>query len=119
MSRRIRFLLMCLIALALPVQGIAAATMLHCDHAQHAAATVASNPRHDHRHDHAAHKAAVAEKASCSACAACCLGAGITAPHVVLPAPLAAFTVLHAAAEPAWVGTILAVPKRPPRHLLA
>lgn len=106
---------MWLVALALPVQSIAAVTMLHCDHAHHAAQMDAGA----HHHDHAAHKHATAEKTGCSACAACCLGAGIVAPRVVLPAPLALVAVLHAADEPTWAGPILAVPKRPPRPRLA
>lgn len=119
MSRRLRFLLLWLIALALPVQGFAAATMLHCAPVHHGAAMPAADAASPH-HDHAAHmKHAAAEKptqaSGCSACASCCLGAGFAMPMAIVDLVLLKTAALPPPDETAWVGPPRAAPERPPR----
>jgi hypothetical protein len=99
MWRGVRLAVMWLVALALPLQGLAAATMLSCGPGHHrmAAAQPVSAPAHDrgahdhasasHAHDADQHEAATdpkdrdgtaagemhqLAKFKCSACAACC-----------------------------------------------
>lgn len=111
-----RSLLLWLLALALPMQGLAAAARMHCTGQaviSEAASTRHHADRHVDRHDHA-HPNAMANAAhqghldadalghdaashdgadspraghSCSACAACHAPVGLPAAVVVLPAP--------------------------------
>ncbi|MFZ6644778.1 hypothetical protein ACO0LO_03635 [Undibacterium sp. TJN25] len=96
MKKLARFFLLCMLMLAIPLQGIAAGTMLFCGagHHQMAAdvagvanveyAAMAMPQGHEHHH-HAAASAgnasdhhqsfAAAAKDKCSSCAACCVGA--------------------------------------------
>jgi hypothetical protein len=137
----VRTLVLCLLALALPLQGLAAATMLHCGPSHHA--RMASAPA---AHDHAAHgHGAVAgahghdgsaavdvanpqtpnylgdsslAKAKCSACASCCSA-------IALPASIAEISVVqqHASRFPPLSAQVEPVvtdsPERPPRSFLA
>lgn len=105
-----RVLLLCLMAVALPVQGFAAAGMQHCQPIHERTQTVTAphavhhGDAHAHPHDTAsapqAHEAgagavdhapvaekshAVAAVAKCSACAACCVGLGLPASALQLP----------------------------------
>lgn len=103
-----RSLLLWLLALALPMQGLAAAARMHC--AGQAVVNEAASARHhaDHHHqdhanaahqghldadamghDAASHDGADSPRAghSCSACAACHAPVGLPAAVVVLPAP--------------------------------
>ena len=113
MSRRIRLFLLCLIALALPLQGIAAATLSSCDHR--------APMTHGAAHDHAAmpahaHAHAAVEKSGCSACAACCVGLAIASTLPDIPVPLLPPATLHAVDDPRRTGTPPAVLERPPRR---
>jgi hypothetical protein len=95
----LRPLLVWLMVLALPLQGLAAATMLNCATAHGAeGATVAAHgdsaPHdHDHDHDHGAMTGAHADAAGdahapdhkCSACAACHASLGLPAALPLLP----------------------------------
>jgi hypothetical protein len=93
--KTVRFLVMCLLALAIPLQGMAAVTQMFChvgtassvaqatvDHSHHQAA--------DHHHDqtkssdHQASKAGVTKSLNhkCSTCAQCCFGTAL------LPTPI-------------------------------
>lgn len=108
MTRIVRLLLACLLIAALPLQGIAAASMAFC-----AAGVPTATAAATHAHDHAsAHEHAVAAPAdtgmslpdtahACSACMACCHAVGLVqtaafalpqpapqAPLVAAPAPL-------------------------------
>jgi hypothetical protein len=141
----VRTLVLCLLALALPLQGLAAATMLHCGPSHHA--RMASAPA---AHDHAAHGHGAAggarshdlatdgsaavdaanqqtpdylgdpslAKAKCSACASCCSA-------VALPASVAEISAVqqHASRFPALSAQVEPVvtdsPDRPPRSFLA
>ena len=139
-----RTLLICLLALALPAQGVMAATMVFCgpDHRDQASAAAAAHDAgvaHDAQHfnsqpdpaaqDSHAGEAAADETAApdkfaqsemqkCSVCAACCSAAAIHSTLLKLPAvePAAAdFAALVPVVEPfASDG-----PDRPPRHVLA
>jgi hypothetical protein len=131
---------MWLVALALPVQGVAAATMLHCgsesghagavvvDKAIHAKsdspAMAAAATEHTHHgvhghvdaaepaHDHASH-----DKGGCSACASCCSAAAL----LMSPGMPMAATVVRAAAIALPTTLVVAFltdgPDRPPRSI--
>lgn len=130
MHRTVRLFLLWLLAVALPMQGAAAAAMLHCSQAQ-GAGQVATQA-HAHHHDHAAlqgHADAgharfatpddhAAGKTGCSACASCCHALALPAPAIVLPAQEPAFTPF---ALPAHAAVVFLTdgPERPPRALLA
>ena len=133
-----------LLALALPAQGVMAATMVFCgpDHHDQASAAVAAHDAgaaHEAQHfdaqsGHAAQashsgeaaadetatpdKFAQSEMQKCSVCAACCSAAAIhdTLPNLPVVEPAATdFAALVPVVEPfASDG-----PDRPPRHVLA
>jgi hypothetical protein len=138
----IRRFLLWLLMLAIPLQGIAASTMLHCepsharqqvaveaaahDHALHQAASAAHS--HDQHHadagDTVAHSEAHSpgsadhQKAKCSVCASCCSGVAIVAAPLTtaVAEPHESYTVFLATDfEPVFV----AGPKKPPRPFLA
>jgi hypothetical protein len=119
-SRLIRILLVCLIAFALPAQGVAAVTMLHCDPAR-----VGNPPGDAHAHHHHAAGLSTAPAAGqkntgCTACAACCFGAATTSSVVALAsvAPTHA-SRLALADDAASLGIAPEVLERPPRLLAA
>jgi hypothetical protein len=126
----LRTLWICWLALALPVQGFAAAQMLQCGPA-HARMHVAVSTVHEHTHDHAHHGAATAHhddtspdpssalaKHSCSACAACCVGLALpsSAPLLTTPTEAAIRDTGAGAPEPVFLTSGL---ERPPRPALA
>lgn len=108
--------------IALPLQGFAAAAMIHCAPAQQASVHMhdgmhhhddgaqSANPQHQHGGSHQA-----ADK--CSACSTCCMGAIVDAavptdfslPPVAMPLPQAVAPL---------PSIFLEGPQRPPRHLL-
>lgn len=133
MFLRLKFVLIWLIALALPVQALASATMLHCgpSHQRLHAAQLGTAPSASLHHDHAQHLAASAPrnggeqsaaladlgKYKCSACAACGSGCALPSHAPVITAPEFGATL--------FVAVVLAVeafavdgPDRPPRPLL-
>jgi hypothetical protein len=143
-----RVLLVWLVVLALPVQGLAAATLMHCmpahdghhaEHADHAAASgtasasasasvlspgAAEGEAHVHAHDHPA-QAADAEAGAppggehaCSVCAACCLALALPATVARLPA-LPIDPTFWPEAAPALPSFVPAGLDRPPRSLRA
>ncbi|MES2105298.1 MAG: hypothetical protein V4634_14855 [Pseudomonadota bacterium] len=88
MKKLVRLFLLCMLILAIPVQGLAAATMLYCGTEHHH--TMVGDHDHDaqdqHHHDAAATMsgqshgdASTAKHAidKCSSCAACCIGAAM------------------------------------------
>jgi hypothetical protein len=125
-----------LLAFALPAQGLAAATMLHCAPLRNDAAQ-STHAGHDH-HGNAHHDAALAQDQhgaaagldathaadedaghvgtlhKCSACAACSVGLALPTSAQPVPAPSAAPT---ARPEPATVHAAFLTtgPERPPR----
>ena len=141
-SRRIRLLLAFCLALALPLQGLAAARMLWChggilpspvasavqglEDAEGAAAALAAAdlpaeasahpaPCHDGGAPIAATAAATDLAQSCAHCTACSLGAALPAAVPALPdgsLPSRAVTALPAAQAPAFLTD---GPERPPR----
>ena len=144
MFRMVRMLLIWLLALSLPAQGVMAVTMVFCGPNHHdraaAAAVVHDADAAHHPHDIAAHshpeaadkqaentasdvtatpdKFAQSDMQKCSVCASCCSAAAIhdTVPKLPVLEPVAAgFATLTPAVEPFAADG----PDRPPRHLLA
>ena len=141
-----RIALMWLLALAVPVQGFAAASMLSCGPGHHGSAAVHSHDGHPHSHDHAVAEGAhdhpaVAEassgfsndspsgdhaesadldkwsKGTCSACASCCTAAAL--PSTVISFGVSASHDTFFAVVPGNVGAFLTDgPERPPRPIL-
>jgi len=138
MTKLVRLMLVWLMLLAIPFQGIASAAMLSCAHdAAHDAAQVHA-PAADaapagHCHDNAPqatpsmhHADAGSHDASshdhdgrCSACAACCMGAAIAPLPAIAAAPPAAMLLHVASASQRLPAVDLALPERPPRPSLA
>lgn len=144
MNRMIRAVWIWLLALALPAQGVMAATMVLCG-PNHDDRGSASTAMHDDGHaarqqesaahsrivasgSHAekmiSHETAAADKFTqsgvqkCSVCASCCSAAAIhdTVPKLPVLAPAAArLSAQTAAVEPFAADG----PDRPPRHILA
>ena len=122
----LRSLLICLMALALPLQGWAAGRAQHCGATQERmqAARAAHGHGHDqadaaHHHDAAADDAGQAQAgSSCSACAACCHALAAPATGVLLaePPPEAFAGALPAQPVPPFLTGGL---ERPPRAALA
>ena len=132
-----------LLALAVPAQGLAAATMLHCAPAGGGASGTATHGSHgntrsashhhgtasvDDTHSHAGHHAAAADHGAsgdtpspgvhkCSACAACNVGLGLPSQAYSTPGAAAATGVLLAPVAP-HVAFFTSGPDRPPRALL-
>ncbi len=124
MNRLRRFLVACFVALALPLQAVAAAGMTHClgmaqPAAGHGAAVVAHHVD-DHAGDHAGHGDSLLAKAQaggghpCSACAACVIGLALppAAITLALPCPGSARVAAHDTAVVSHIGGTL---ERPPR----
>jgi hypothetical protein len=112
---RFRLFLAWLIMAAIPLQGMAAASMLFCGMgAHHGPAQVAVQAEAGH-HDHAQHgKKSPDSSHKCPVCASCCHGAAIAqfaSLAVLAPAPQAEsaepFVLIHARPSP--------VPDKPPR----
>ena len=134
MRRLARLALMFLLAIALPLQGVAAATMIACGSGPHDHAHAAA---HDHHaidsaghadaslHEmHVAHshdpKSDLAGSAlhKCSACASCCVGAAVPSQAIAFDSVKLTdrFAPLVARSVPAYVSEGL---ERPPRAFLA
>ena len=145
MNRRFQSVLVWLVLLALPLQGLAAATMINCGPNHHrmlAASVAASTESRDHamrgHHPHETgaagdqHANAIGDdehgassvhhldklmKFKCSACAACCMGAALpTAALVIASFPPAMTTAVFVPA--AHVDFVSDGLDRPPRLLL-
>ena len=127
MTTRFRNALMWLLLLALPLQGFAAATMLHCGAGhQRTVATAASKSASPHHHEAGqAHQHAAASdtaqpdlaKSKCSACAACCMGTALPAAALAFEPFAPALAPLSFVTAPA-IGFVTDGPDRPPRILL-
>lgn len=136
MRSLLRLVLLCLMALALPVQGFAATGALHCA-AMHERMLLRTTHHHDgdaarHHDDHGAPgQAAKAGDAGpddgaarigaafkCSACAACCVGLGLPASAVTLPQGPAEHLAPQRA-MPSVAAFLTSGPERPPRVALA
>lgn len=122
------------LALAIPLQGAAAATMQFCASSHHAQAANRQEAHHhasvtatDHAH-HAARDAApcdgsdpqgdAASKAKCSVCAACCVASALLPNGLTVPAVMP----LHEAprlVSTTYVGPVASCLERPPRPELA
>ncbi|MCZ8255486.1 MAG: hypothetical protein ACK5W4_02960 [Inhella sp.] len=143
MSLLVRTLFVWLLMLAIPAQGMAAATMAFCGPGHHgsASARVASSVSSEHPHDggflavHGLHTGAVSEATSvddplaaksaghvpqqkCSACASCCSFGALFGPAPVVPATEPAPTVFITTA-PTVDAFAADGPDRPPRNIHA
>lgn len=140
--RWLRVFMVWMLALALPVQGMAAAAMLHCGSAerhaprQHAVADgsvhAAGHGEHHHPAGHGAdhaHAGAPADEPgttphanaaghACSACAACCVALALPPAMPVLAMADAAPTGVTVLVAPS-PSFLTAGPERPPRSLHA
>lgn len=124
-----RLLLMCLMAVALPVQGYAAAGAVHCA-AMHERmhATAAAEHHHDDGAMASHHHEAVADDHDsgkggpagfkCSACAACCVALGLPSSALDLPA-VRADSAAPGIVSASPAAFLTSGPERPPRHPLA
>ena len=146
MIKLLRFLMIALLALAIPVQGVAAATMLYCGpdhgpgtdgvHAHQAAGPAQAHEAHQAHegHGHGVHEHAQPDaqdagltqlpgtpdqpaQAKCSVCAACCNAVAISSP-VVLPSPPGAEPVPVLKPSTLPYSFITDGPRRPPRSFL-
>ena len=125
MLRFLRIMAMWLLALAVPVQGFAAASMIGCGTAHHGAAGLHSATGHQHHasdihhgDDHKAHGGAKVSKASCSACASCCTSAALPTGIMVFEPTDGPEAFVALAPHP--VATLVSGgPRRPPRSILA
>jgi len=128
MWRNLRIMLMWLLALAIPCQGFAAASMLNCGPGHHRAPSAHSHDGHAHQHaggpaasDHQVAKGSTIHKAmkgSCSACSSCCTSVAIPSAAVTFEAtPVNDF---FDPLTPRSVASFVADgPERPPRYSLA
>ena len=134
MRSGMRILIVWLLALALPVQALASATMLHCgpSHQRMHASLLGTTPHSAAHHDHAQHQAAstpdhdVARtgpladlgKYKCSACASCGSVCALPSYMPVIAAPEFG-TAVFDAVVPAVEAFAVDGPERPPRsHLV-
>lgn len=138
MSVVFRTLLALLLAVAIPMQGMAAAAMLHCGPSHHRSAVVQSSAHDDSAHEHSGHQvegASVeaagnhgagdapnglgdASQAKCSACANCCSYAAM--PNAVSSLAEPRLEAVGFIASPqSFVPVDLSGLKRPPRSILA
>jgi hypothetical protein len=134
----LRAVLSCVLAAALPIQGVAATTMLHCGqdgqraahthagaHAQAFARPMASSSNHVRHHEmksadapRDAGRPIAAAKSGCSVCASCCIATALPAAiHAFeAKAPAESFAPVRALVAPVF---LTGGPERPPRPLLA
>lgn len=87
MKKLSRLFLLCILMLAIPVQGIAAASMLFCAGGHQHVAQAGQQDKNLHQHhdmsaagksaDHKTDSNASLAKDKCSSCAACCVGAAL------------------------------------------
>lgn len=123
MVRGHRILLTFLLALLLPLQGLAATTMLLCGPAHHAPASAATPGHHAAAHDagaatHEHHAGTQPSGGQCSACAACCMSTAIIPATLALPMlPVMAVYAMRSFAVP--VAVVTSGLERPPRSNLA
>lgn len=132
MTRALRLLLVCLLAMALPFKAVAGLTMpgcapmpgegaaAHAVHAEHAAAHADEGLDHadgagaEHHHGHATGDSHGHAQGKCSNCSPCSLVAGPAPDGPVVPTTLPAH---HGTAHPAaaLAGVVADVPHEPPR----
>ena len=135
MRRIARFLMICLLLMAIPVKGAVAASIVMCGPGQErTSAAVAMEPaaiadgdmihhEHDHASNHQANDAGDHDQGSltghgavkCSICAACCVGGALLASTEV-SVPASGGTEAHfPALDVHFPWTVLAGLERPPR----
>ena len=129
----LRYVMACLLALALPAQGLANAAMLHCGsshermHTQSPAFQAADHHEHHAEHgdhaEHAGHDPVAPDKLTdlgqykCSSCASCCAGIALLSAMPQLVVPELGATVF-AVLTPGIAAFATDGPDRPPRRSL-
>jgi hypothetical protein len=126
-KRSIAALIWVLIA-AIPLQGVAAAAMIHCG--THHDSTSEPTQAGDERHDHASasyHAMSDTDgtvsavdhdgEPKCSACAACCIGLALPSSFSAL-LPVLPSVVAHCGVFTSAPDVVITGPERPPRTLL-
>jgi len=111
-----RLLIVWLIAMAIPLQGMAAAAAGVCMSLGHhdAAHDATMSAGHEHDADHSADEKP--QEAHCAPCVACCAAASIApTPHMALPVLLPDAAIAASAAPPA--GSVPETLDRPPLAL--
>jgi len=146
MNRALRLVWVLLLALALPLQGLAAATMAACgpahgDAGAHAVPGHEASAHETHRHDPSAHHshrhdtsaddgssgALAADDTSspttpdqkCSVCASCCTASAGLPTHAVVAHPVALAGSLIGHERASLAAFLTDGPERPPRSFLA
>ena len=133
MNRALRLLWVSLLALALPLQGLAAATMAACGPAHaHDVAHAVHDPQAQHAHAHApavpdaAADDPAADDASppapsqkCSVCASCCTASAGLPTHAVVAEPAASADSVVDLERATAAMFLTGGPERPPRSFLA
>lgn len=124
MAPRFRYAMMWLLLLALPLQGLAAATMLHCGPSHHRMMAIAEprdakhhetdTPGAHHEHAQSTPQIDKLMKFKCSACAVCCVGAAIPSAAVNFE-PLRTAMVPDSFVPLSHAGFVTDGPDRPPR----
>ena len=129
MSKLLRIALAWLLAVALPLQGVAAQAMLTCGPAHHQVAATHEHATHDHgaatasadegSHEHHAKAFKAGPAGKCSACASCCGAAAMTTAtftiEVIPPLHAPVVATIPAGKALESVGGL----DRPPRRFLA
>ena len=135
MTRVLRTLLLWCLLLALPLQGLAAATMLPCaqNHRHTAASATNALPQADQDHHHGDSAAAQDDgpashdhssapdhqtDAKCSHCSVCCIGAALLPPNLNVSPVFHSLTLQFAPAALLFSGTSPGRLDRPPRLTL-
>jgi hypothetical protein len=137
MTRVLRTLMLWCLLLALPLQGVAAATMLPCatthEHTTVTATTALpdASPDHHHRrqdiaaahddgpasHDHSSAPEHQPDS-KCSNCSVCCIGAALLPPNLGVHPVFHSLTLQFASAALLFSGTSPDRLERPPRLIL-
>ena len=136
MWRRARLYLLCLLCIALPIQGVTAATMALCapsaGHMQmtgmpmasgnhhHEAEGASSSSRHHAEQKTASHPSDMdsSDGTACSVCASCCIGAAVLSQPILIANVPSATTFTETLGDRA-VAYLTEGLERPPRPFLA
>jgi hypothetical protein len=124
MLNLLRIAFMCLLTLAVPVQGFAAATTLLCAGGHHHRMQSGAKAAHAHHHEHASqhgHEGSASYKMAgkCAACSACCTSVALLPTQAIHVEPLKATSDLVVVERRALALFLTDGPDRPPRRFLA
>lgn len=119
MKKLTRLFLLCLMMIAIPVQGIAATAMLCCCAGQHQSKAASESDQNlvspaEDEQSHAAHSDASPAAEKCSSCADCCSGCGPAMCSSSVPTSTPSLEKMTSVFS-SHVGHINDGPERPPR----